>query len=350
MKKKRMSILALTCLLVSLLAAVPVAAKPEGAEVQPKAMCQVTLHWSSVDGEDLMEPITATIPDDTEIALALAAEGISYDEPFTKEGYVDWGYRTTRPITAYVGSENPYEDMWYEGIEEDAVITEDQDIYVILFKQIDHAEASIAPPVCGTQTDTPEKPAPEEDEDPWVWEEQTNPPKFTVPDGANYRLQMDGGRPWAYWNEDETVETPYIGTFEGGETYLADFWLEADFGYYFAGDVVVTGGEVVRPMYDEENYIGAVVRVTAAHDWGEWIVDREATTDKEGERHRVCKANAAHVEKESIPKKETTPATPETDKKISPKTGDGASALPWFTLLCAALCVLFGASAARRKR
>ncbi len=63
------------------------------------------------------------------------------------------------------------------------------------------------------------------------------------------------------------------------------------------------------------------------HDWGEWTVTKEATTTAEGEKQRVCKNNAAHVDTQSLPKltpryyyNSTTTTTKDTTKKDNTKS------------------------------
>jgi hypothetical protein len=38
------------------------------------------------------------------------------------------------------------------------------------------------------------------------------------------------------------------------------------------------------------------------HDWGEWIVVKQATVSEEGLMRRVCRNDDSHVEEEIIPK------------------------------------------------
>lgn len=48
------------------------------------------------------------------------------------------------------------------------------------------------------------------------------------------------------------------------------------------------------------------------HDWGEWIIDVQPEVGKEGEKHRVCRRNSDHIQKETIPALEPDPEpTPE---------------------------------------
>ncbi|MCR4586235.1 MAG: hypothetical protein K5686_10990 [Lachnospiraceae bacterium] len=50
---------------------------------------------------------------------------------------------------------------------------------------------------------------------------------------------------------------------------------------------------------------GVTVNISAAHvhDWGEWIVIKEATATEKGLKRRVCRTDASHIEEEEIPVK-----------------------------------------------
>ena len=63
------------------------------------------------------------------------------------------------------------------------------------------------------------------------------------------------------------------------------------------------------------------------HDYGEWMVTKEATTTAEGEKQRVCSNDNSHIEKQSIPKlplryyyNSTTTTTKDTTKKDNTKS------------------------------
>lgn len=45
------------------------------------------------------------------------------------------------------------------------------------------------------------------------------------------------------------------------------------------------------------------------HDWGDWVVTKEATQTEEGEETRTCKNNPAHTQTRAIPKKEPAEVT-----------------------------------------
>ena len=47
--------------------------------------------------------------------------------------------------------------------------------------------------------------------------------------------------------------------------------------------------------------IAAPAEIPAGHDWGEWTITKEPTATVEGEKTRVCKRDASHVETEAIP-------------------------------------------------
>lgn len=58
-----------------------------------------------------------------------------------------------------------------------------------------------------------------------------------------------------------------------------------------------------------EKQAPATVKVQKhTHDWGEWTVTKRATCVEQGERTRVCKTNATHIEKETIAITGHTPA------------------------------------------
>ena len=71
---------------------------------------------------------------------------------------------------------------------------------------------------------------------------------------------------------------------------------------------------------DEANYIlisqpeGVTVSIGAVahvHEWGEWIVIKEATATEKGLKRRVCRTDASHVEEEEIPVKSELEPEPE---------------------------------------
>ena len=57
------------------------------------------------------------------------------------------------------------------------------------------------------------------------------------------------------------------------------------------------------------------------HSWGDWKIIKQPTETATGEKQRVCKNNSSHVEKESLPKKET-------EQKPVPKPDPGPDPKP----------------------
>lgn len=104
------------------------------------------------------------------------------------------------------------------------------------------------------------------------------------------------------------------------------------------------------------NEIEAPAKIAATgHDWGEWIVDREATEDEEGEQHRICANDPEHVEVQTIPKIEaadeseddnisgdesSSDSSSSSGQSKTVKTGDETPAALWSLLLAAALLLL----------
>ena len=263
------------------------------------------VHFSSLDGDDLEDPIVIEdiTPGTTLRSAIQEATGKSFwNDLFTKEGYKDSEYRTLEPLNNYA-SWDDYDDAdlssWTE-------INEDMNIYVGMFKELDAAEITVTPPICGVETDTPYN----DEYEYWKWSEQTSKPEFSAPSGKNY--EVDPGNYASYWIEMEDSGTPFIGTFEGGETYKATYWLKANLGYIFVcdddsdeytGTVTVNGGTLVEALYDWE-FLGIIATVTADHDWNEGTVTKEATCTEPGEKEFECKHNGEEWHSEDASKTE----------------------------------------------
>ena len=302
----------------------------------------VTIHWSSIDGKDLMDPIQiADVPAGSTIEEALAMDGkrLSDKDFFEKEGYEDRGYRTTKPITEYAS----LVQMSGDEVSGGDVVSADMDIYVDMAKKIDTINLSLdASPVCGAEVAT------EKNAGGWLWKTQTNRPSVTLPDGALYGFDMSLEIPWCFWIAGGETWAPFVGTFEGGQAYSLESWLESDFGYTFANDVIVkfdgassveiadnygfvigvtakaTAVHVpgtanqeneIKPSCTEGGSYDEVVRCTACdavissmpkttevlgHEWGEWKVVKEATGVADGLEQRTC-ARCGEVEERIIP-------------------------------------------------
>ena len=301
----------------------------------------LTLHWTSVDGDDLVDPIAIESTPGTDVAYALNLyKGSSMATDIfanAKEGYVWSGHQMRKPISAY----KSMADLDAERVKGPDSIGKGLDIYYVMFKKIDAVEMSVEAPACGTEVSMP-------------GEKQLGAPNVTLASGGNYGSAFEGQTlaVWGEWVENhmEFVE----GTLKGGSSYPMLARLAADYGYCFAGGVkaTVTGATDVQTMlppdtskpaltlgvsaqvaaehvpgeavtenvvpptcteagsYDEVVYCTAckaeisrktVTDPALGHDWGEWTVVKEATEEADGLEQRTCKRGDA-VEERVIPK------------------------------------------------
>ena len=310
--RKALSALALLAIMAAPLISgqLAYAAEPE-TEGGDASGITLTLHASSVEGDDFVDSIEIPVEQGKTVSEALATldptaygyrEGYTIfprDELFTKEGYVDYGYRVPKPMSGY----SSYDDLWNNTVSGSTVINGDMDIYYTLCKKaIDEVEITVTSPICGVETTTPEH---ETWSGYWLWEEQTNKPAFNVPGGKKYHA--DDSEAASSWCDMEDDDKPFIGTFEGDEAYKAEYWLKADFGYCFADDdtdsytgtATVNGGTLVETRYDE-NYLGIVATVTAEHDWDAGTVTTEPTCTEAGVKTFACKNDSTHTKTEDI--------------------------------------------------
>ena len=108
---------------------------------------------------------------------------------------------------------------------------------------------------------------------------------------------------------DASGYTPFQGTFEGDETYKAYVTLEARPGYRFDGNtrVAVYDGESMEfvktePLLRRRDRLVIVAEVKAEHYWDEdQGSETDATCISPGSVTKVCKADPAHVLKETLP-------------------------------------------------
>lgn len=291
----------------------------------------LTVHWSSLDGVDLMEPFES----DPFAPGTRFGDIIPEEDIFQKEGYAAGSF-ARKPITEY----SSVSEMLDDTFENSETLDTHTDAYAIMYKRIDKVEITVEPPVCGTATETPLY----EEED-WDWPKQTNKPKLSVPKDADYELtQLSSGSPAGYWDETDEGDTPFIGTFEGGKDYIFDADVSGKLGYTVAGaEVSIKGGElvssdrsgwvfgkvtavhdpadpvnenVVKPdctkagSHDEVVYCKhckaeisrkKVTDPALGHDFGEWKVTKEPTTTAEGEETRTC-SRCGEKETRPIPK------------------------------------------------
>ena len=297
----------------------------------------LTLHWTSVDGDDLVDPIPIEASTGMNVAQALNLyDGSSMTTDVfanAKEGYVWSGYQTPKPISAY----KSIDDLNAARVEGTDSIGKGLDIYYVMFKEIDAVEMSVEAPACGTETAM-------------VSGKQTNPPAVTLGEG-NYGPAFEG-QPVAMWGEWETDHAvPFEGKLVGDTSYPLLALLAADFGYCFADNASATvngatdaktlaspdspllvlgvaaqvtaehvPGEtvtenVVEPScteagsHDEAVYCSAceaeisrktVTDPALGHDWSAWEVVKEATETEDGLEQRTCK-RCEEVEERVIP-------------------------------------------------
>ena len=223
----------------------------------------LTIHWSSVDGVDLMDPIEIPFTAGRKLGDILEDAGYSYsDSPFKKDGYMPFGRFCEKPITDFTS----YGEMntSYDGrLEASTAVNDSMDIYAIMLKTIDSAELTIEAPYCGTSTEVPEGG--------WAFSDQTNPPAVSVPDGGSYSLGGNEAVLPAIWGQE--FADCYEGDFVGGEEYFAVAMLEPAFGYGFAagtdgsfgGQIAVSGGELVKATV-ADNALEATLKVAVVHD------------------------------------------------------------------------------------
>ena len=246
---------------------------------------KLTLHWSSIDGKDLMDPIVidniekgtkygdVTIPDNKNLR----------NELFVKTGYKDSQlYRTRKPVKNY----KSWVDVVSDCVHGNDTINEDTDIYVIMLKLIDNADVTVEAPVCGTVAKK-------------ISGEQTNTPKASFASGANYKV-----RETAWVKSASDADTVDEVKFKGDENYYAGLYLLPEFGYAFNKELRATvNGKTANVMDSSLEIAVAIGSVTAVHDWGDWEVTTEPTTTAVGIATKSCKVtDCTGKETREIPK------------------------------------------------
>lgn len=232
------------------------------------------LHWSSADGVDLMEPVVVEADPGMRLDDALTAAGRPYIDLFSKAGYADYGYRSLHPVDSFADEDAFYDDC----IAGDYLIETDTDIYVVMFKELDTAEISIAPPVCGS----------------------TAAPAVSI---AASECSVDRD---PIWVKDIDSPEPYTGELVGGNVYLAEVWLAVDFRYFFADDVQITvnGGKPESSELTLDDRLGIIAKVIAEHDPADSVEENAvAATCTEGGSHDevvCCKACGEEISRTTV--------------------------------------------------
>ena len=109
---------------------------------------------------------------------------------------------------------------------------------------------------------------------------------------------------WAKAGDKNDVNDHYITHAEGTpatctEEGVREQWVYTDAG----GNVSYTDQYLTEIITDKDMIIPAM-----GHEWGEWVVVKEATEDEEGLERRVCKHNPEHIEERNTPKKDPEPS------------------------------------------
>lgn len=237
----------------------------------------ITIHFSSVDGDDLVDPIVISASEGMTLNAALRAADMSiFDRFFELDGYARMD---ALPVNKTISA---YEDM-IEVYADQAnvlrVVENDMDLYVLMAKELDKVEVKIDAPLCGDEVIIRNRLAP--------WLNQEGAPKMAT---ANDHYHFIDVLP-PFFIADAEADNPYDYFITGGKDYKAYASIMTDFGYTFieGAEVVVVGGEAV----EEDCSIGGelaflALTVTAEHSWSEWEVVKEPTAYEEGLEQRIC--------------------------------------------------------------
>ena len=356
----------------------------------------VRFHFSAIDGNNLAEPIVLYSNNPLTLVSDLIRQyygdnATMNDVTFSLDGYIDSGLRTWYPINDYANFSEATADLFNPEV---WIGDTGADIYVLMLKEIKDVSIDIEAPVCGTKTET------QEDGSGWLWDTQTNPPDITTPASAPYGLGTTSTYLSRYWIADMIDGDPFVGTIAGDEDFIAWAWLEAAYGYGFGDNVTanVSGGKFEKTLNADTDWLAVVASVKpkhvagdaaeenrvepkcfedgsydmvthctgcdtilgsehfsidkiGLHDWGEWKVTTEATTQAEGIETRICSRCGAE-ETRAISKKETD-ATEKAAEKVDTlvSTGDTApvAALGLIAIAAAMLAGIAGHRGLRRQ-
>ena len=232
------------------------------------------VHWSSIDGVDLVEPVVfENVNADSTVSEVLENAGRQpYQKFFAEDKYTEMGMLYTKPMSEYSELGNKLDYVKLMQIDSETRSTKigenGLDIYTAEYKVItDDVVAEIQNPVCGTSTTTPK-----DENGEWLYEEQTNMPRVTLPENSHCRImgEYELGKQIVPWVTDPSniYSDPYIGTFEGGETYYAQLFVVAEYGYLFhneASSLTVNGTPVANATGNRTAVIGTVP-LTAEHN------------------------------------------------------------------------------------
>ncbi len=275
------------------------------AAIQNALASKITVRWSSIDGEDLVEPFIFTIPEDgISIFDFLRDNYLDMCDHFAKDGYTPFDYFLYsvgyEPMADYIGRDTQefYSGDNRPGVTGNLFMTEDTELYFYSYKTIGSLEVTVEPPQCGTVLNR-------NDHVPW-------PDIYSLVTvsgaDADKLLSLDGKIP-GYWKSAPDDAEYYYGKIEGGK----DYYLAVgggpntpglsvkEFGYSAVGmDFTVNGGEIVKTSGSGQT-ISFVVKTTAVHDWDNGAVTKEPTDTAEGIKTYTC-SKCGDIRTEPIPK------------------------------------------------
>ena len=242
----------------------------------------LTIHWSSIDGVDLEEPIVIeNVKADSTVNEVLENAGYkSNSDIFTKDGYVELHLLYPKPMSEYKELGEVFDYVKLMTISSETRNTKigenGLDIYTAEYIRLpDDTEVNIEveAPVCGTSTTTQKS---EEENDVWDFSTQTNYPRITIPENVHYYLAVDVApenhatelQNGAWVLNETTYNQPYIGTFEGGKTYYAFTGAFVEYGYLFSNSgpkLTINGIEPTAYYAASKAVAWGIVPVTAVH-------------------------------------------------------------------------------------
>ncbi len=269
---------------------------------------KLIIHWSSVDGVDLVEPLAFEADSsDKTVKEILQEKGKQYsDEFFKMEGYTDLGFRMPEPITNY----NNYTQLIVLSAElKNRVIGEnDLNIYCMMFKNTESASVEVKNPICGIST-TIDKIYDDKYDNGYYYDycTQSNYPHATIPNGVNYHLVSadEAGVNGAYWSAEAALHTgPFIGTFEGGKQYAAIVYLVSDFGYLIDNEngQFFVNGVSVKDSFGKRGTFCGIVSLTAEHVSDSGSVNKKPSYTAKGIKTYKCKNCGMILKTEELPK------------------------------------------------
>ena len=243
---------------------------PQKAEPEAKGSEEteqtLTILWTSIDGDELKEPIVVKTTAGKTVAEAV--EGVKL---FEEDGYVASTYFVLKSMSEYYS-----EFDLYVNDEAKTVIEEDMIVYYPMIKLINEVELSLDPPVSGDETTTPEK------GDGWDWVNQTNKPRISS-DSDAYRILTS----FSLWvdNFEDSPRNPFIGTFESGRTYNAHTVVVDNYGYKLTGETKYIIENATLAGNDDHGFIDYTVVIADAEysntkgAGNTWYKGSDATSD-----------------------------------------------------------------------